>query len=311
MNAPPHATVTVAVCTFRRNDLLRSLVHVVDQLVKSELPNGTVRMVVIDDSPEGAASDVVDDLRDTVGISVERHASAAADIAVARNHALEHGSLSSDFVACLDDDCVPSPGWLRELIRIAATHHADIVVGHRQFVASPGASRWLREEPFLAENQAYADGSVPERANTANMLVRSSWWRASDIRFRQEMGTVGGEDMVFFADATTAGANIRFAANSTCSELCDGRRATFGYQLWRQVWLGNNEAIINHATGQSTRPRLAARAAKRVLSAGLRPVARALRGRSPQWRWAVGLAGRGIGLLLGVVGVRLRHRSVV
>lgn len=310
MNAPSPAGVTVAVCTFRRNDLLRSLALHVDRLARSEVPNGHVRMLVIDDSPEGVAADVVHKIRNEVGISVDYYASAAADIAVARRCALEQGANNSDFVSCLDDDCVPASGWLRELLRIAESHEADIVVGHRQFVAPDSAPRWLREEPFLAENQTYENGSVPDRANTANMLVRSSWFRASDVNFRREMGTVGGEDMVFFSDATNAGANIRFAAQSTCVEPCEGRRATFRYQLWRQIWLGNNEATINRATRETSRIRLTARGAKRVVLAGVRPIARMLRGRNPQWRWAVGLGGRGLGLLLGVVGVRLRHRSV-
>ena len=141
------------------------------------------------------------------------------------------------------------------------------------------------------------------------MLVRSSWLNEAGIRFRSEMGDVGGEDMVFFADARTVAANIRFAAGSICNEPCDGRRATFRYQAWRQLWLGNNEAAINHVTGGVRRSRMAARGAKRMLWGAVHPFARLLRRESPQWRWAIALTGRGVGLLLGVAGLRIQHRS--
>ncbi|MEQ1873216.1 MAG: glycosyltransferase family 2 protein [Ilumatobacteraceae bacterium] len=301
--------VTVAVCTFRRNDLLASLVRTIDRLAATEVPEGAVHVLVVDDSPDGGAAALVDGLRRDVSITVDYYASAAADISVARNHALQLGARGSDFVACLDDDCVPNSGWLRELLRTAEQHHADVVVGHRQFVAGPAAPRWLRDEPFLAENLRYPDGSVPDRGNTANMLVRSAWHKSSGVQFRTEMGKVGGEDMVFFADAVGVGANIRFAANSICNEPCDGRRATFRYQTWRQMWLGNNEAVINRSTREVSRARLLARGTKRVSLGLTHPVTRLARRKSPQWHWSVALIGHGFGLLIGAAGLRLRHRG--
>lgn len=308
--SPPHTTVTVAVCTFRRNELLASLVRTIDGLAATEVPGGSLRMLIVDDSPEAGAADVVAHLNDSVGVAVDYFASSAADIATARNHAIQRGAAGSDHVACLDDDCVPKPGWLRELLRIADTQQADVVVGHRQFAAAPGAPNWLSEQPFLIENLQYADGSVPTVGNTANMLVRSSWLRSSGVRFRSEMGAVGGEDMVFFSDAASAGANVRFAAKSICDEQCDGRRATFRYQAWRQFWLGNNEAVINRTTQQTSHARLVGRGAKRVLSGVTHPLVRLVHRQSPQWRWAFARTGSGVGLLLGVAGVHLRHRSV-
>ncbi len=304
-----HPVVTVAVCTFRRNDLLASLVHTVDRLAKAEVPGGSVGMLIVDDSPEGAAASVVDSVRPSVGIKLDYFASAAADISVARNHALQRGAVGSDHVVCIDDDCVPSAGWLRELLRIADAEQAAIVVGHRQFVAAPSAPRWLSAEPILAENLPYPDGGVPTSGNTANMLVRSAWLQSSGVRFRGEMGAVGGEDMVFFSDAVKAGANVRFAAHSICDEPCHGKRATFRYQAWRQVWLGNNEAIINRATRQVKHSRLIARAAKRMLAAFAHPFARLLHRQTPQFRWALARLGSSVGLFVGVVGVRLRHHS--
>ncbi|CAN5567365.1 hypothetical protein BH10ACT2_BH10ACT2_05160 [soil metagenome] len=303
------ATVTVAICTFRRNELLVPLVRTIDGLAATEVAHGSLRVLIVDDSPEGAAAESIDRLRDDLTIEVEYNASGAADISTARNRALALGGGSSDFVACLDDDCIPNPGWLRELLRTADEQRADLVVGHRQFVAAPTAPRWISDAPFLAENTHYADGSIPVRGNTANLLIRSSWLHSSGVQFRNEMGRVGGEDMVFFADAESAGARIHFAARSLCNEPCEGRRATFRYQAWRQIWLGNNEAAINRATLRVPRTRLAARGIKRALMGAIHPVRRLARRKSPQVRWGLALIGNGIGLLIGVAGVSLRHRA--
>jgi len=299
----------VAVCTFRRNEQLAALVRRIDSLVPTEVPDGTVGITIVDDSPEGGAAAVIDSLRSAVSLELEYHHTAAANIAVARNRAIEASMARGEFVACLDDDCVPEPGWLRELLRVAHTREADIVVGHRIFFAPEGAPRWLSDEPFLDENAMYADESVPISGNTANVLIRGAWLAASGVRFRNDLGTVGGEDMVFFADAASVGANVRFAAGSVSKEPCDGRRSTLPYQWWRQLWLGNNEALINRHTRATTPWRLLLRGSKRSLAGVVRPFARLVRGSSPQWRWSAAMVARGGGLVAGVLGLRLRHHS--
>ena len=302
-------SVCVAVCTFRRNDRLAELVRRINVLAQHELTDGKVSMVIVDDSPEGGAAATVESLRSQVSLELTYRNTASADISTARNCALELAMERSDFVACLDDDCVPDAGWLGELVQTAEDRAADIVVGHHLFFAAAGAPDWLATEPFLEEKVWYPNGSVPDFGNTANLLIRSDWLLRTRVRFRSDLGKVGGEDMVFFADARAAGAEIRFAANSISREPCDGRRATFRYQIWRQCWLGNNEAVINNTTGAVRSSRLLLRGAKRVGLGLVHPVARLAQRKSPQWRWGAGLAGRGAGLLLGVCGLRLRHRS--
>ena len=302
-------TVAVAICTFRRDQQLTDLLRRISSLAATEVPGRTVNIVVVDDSPEGDAATVIEQLRPHLGLEVTYHNTASADIAVARNCALELALERGEFIACLDDDCVPAGGWLRELLLVATECNADIVVGHRSFFANEGAPGWLSSQPFLDENLLYPDRSVPTLGNTANVLLRSTWLRASGIRFRADLGKVGGEDMVFFADARAFGAEIRFAANSVSNEPCDGHRTSYKYQLWRQIWLGNNEAAINRATGEVSTGRLLLRGSKRTAMGLVHPVRRMVHQSTPQWRWAVALSGSGLGLVLGVLGVRLRHRS--
>jgi hypothetical protein len=265
-----------------------------------------VPVVVVDDSDTGTARSVVDASRGTMDVRYVH--TGASDISTARNAAVVTAAGLARYVACIDDDCVPTDGWLPELLRIAETG-ADIVVGHRQFVANEDAPTWLKTEPFLQENALYADGSVPTVGNIANALIRSEWLRTSGVRFRSDLGHLGGEDMVFLSDASAAGAETRFAARSVVLEPCDARRGSYRYQLWRQFWLGNNEAQIADRVGMVNRPRLLLRGARRVGRGLVWPIgAVAHRGRL-EGHWAFALVMSGAGLVLGAMGVAVRHRS--
>jgi succinoglycan biosynthesis protein ExoM len=299
-------SVAVAICTYNRPDQLRRLLDLIAVRAPEELPGSSVTVVVVDDSKDGNARHIVEDPSRPCRTLYANTAS--GNISTARNAAISGGADAAEFVACIDDDCVPEPGWLSESCRVMKQFRADVVVGHRAFVPSDASPKWLHREPFLFENEPYADGSVPVSGNTANVMIRSSWLRQSEVRFRTEMGSVGGEDMVFFADARAAGAEIRFASRSTVLEPCDAKRSTLRYHLWRQMWLGNNEALINHRTRAATRGRLVLRGLRRMAS-GLTWPWSARRSGSVQWRWGLGRVASGVGLVAGVVGVEMRHRS--
>jgi hypothetical protein len=167
----------------------------------------------------------------------------------------------------------------------------------------------LRDSPFLVDHGMFADGSVPLGGNMANVLMRSSWLAASGVRFRSDMGVSGGEDMVFFEDARRAGAHIRFAARSLVREQYAGSRSTLRYHLWRQMWLGNNEAHINRRVRAYPTHRMVLRAVKRMLRGLVHPVVQVAHRRPSEWRWGLALVGSGAGLLLGVAHVRVAHRT--
>jgi glycosyltransferase involved in cell wall biosynthesis len=303
-----NADVAVAICTYNRPLLLERLLEATSSVARADAPDVRISIVIVDDSPAGNARPIAERARDMFADVVYVH-TASGDISTARNAALAEGVKLSPFVACVDDDCVPQPGWLTALLRVAGERNAAIVVGHHRFVPTDESPQWLRREPFLQEHPLYEDGAVPVIGNMSNVLIRSSWLSSSGVRFNPHLGRLGGEDMVFFADARASGAEIRFAADSLVFEPCDARRSTFRYQLWRQAWLGNNEAQINARAGNLRRSRLALRGLRRIVRGSCWPFrALADRGR-PELRWSIALAASGIGLLTGAAGLELAHRS--
>ena len=302
------ARVAVAFCTYERPALVGPLLDAIARCAREDRPGETVPIVVVDDSP-GATARTVVEAHSRNDASIHYVHTGSRDISTARNAAVETASALADFVVCLDDDCLPEPHWLAALIEAAARGDADIVTGHHRFVAAPDAPEWMHHEPFLLEHAEYEEGCVPPVGNMANVLIRSEWLRSSGVRFHTDFGSVGGEDMVFFADATASGARIRYTARSVVHEAVGGTRGTFRYQLWRQHWLGNNEAHINLSTGAARPLRLGARGARRVVRGVLWPIQSRRRNGVTQWHWALGQIASGAGLMTGVLGARVAHRA--
>ena len=300
--------VAVAFCTYERPELVGPLLDAIARCARADLPGHVVPIVVVDDSPHASARSVVEaHAQDDAEIHYLH--TGASDISTARNAAVNTASALAEFVVCLDDDCLPEPHWLAALLDAADRGDADIITGHHRFVAAADAPAWMHDEPFLLEHAEYEEGCVPPIGNMANVLMRSEWLIASGVRFHEDFGGVGGEDMVFFSEATASGARIRFTALSVVHEAVGGNRCSFRYQLWRQHWLGNNEAHINVSTGAARPMRLVARGVRRVVRGLVWPLYARRRAGHPQWHWALGQIASGAGLMTGVLGVRVAHRA--
>jgi succinoglycan biosynthesis protein ExoM len=238
---------------------------------------------------------------------VRYHYLGSADVATARNTVLELGTSAAQWLVFVDDDCVPEADWLTALFEVQRRTDADVVTGHVQYTTSPTAPRWLREQPFC-DFDTYVDGEEPTLGTTANALIRTSFIRDHDVRFRSSLGRTGGEDMTFFHDVRAADGRMRYAAKAVVVEELTPARQRFGYQLYRQLWLGNNVAEINRHTHQWSNTRLALRGGRWIVNAWVDALRRVGRRQRPQLRWTLALSVRGVGLVLGVARVQLPHR---
>lgn len=306
----PPPTVAVCICTFRRPLVLDALLARLGDVVGEVGGLAEVSLVVVDDSPDAEARDVVGRHGDTFDGRVTYVVTAARNISVARNEAMDRGTAIADFVAFIDDDCLPDPRWLRELVSVQRRFGSDIVTGHCRDIAAPGAPSWFLDEPWIAEADPGVDGTPLEIGPLKNSLFSSSALRDSGIRFDEEFGRSGGEDALFFLRANAAGLTHVHAAAAVVEETGPLERITEWYQFRRALWYGNTEARTVLAAGRQGRARLAASSAKRILSGPMRALSRAVRGEPPQWRWSTAIALTGVGRLLGTMDVRLLHSTI-
>jgi GT2 family glycosyltransferase len=308
-NGAGRTAIQVAICTYRRNDLLTRGLEAL--LVAAERVRGraAIGVVLVDDTVEGHARPVADAFGDRFELGVEYRISGKQNISLARNLAIETGMTLGEWVAMTDDDCEPPPQWLEALLDLQQRTGADAVTGRMVRCVPEGSPRWITEQPFLELGvEEPPDGSEMTAAATFNTMISSAWLRAHpQIRFAPDFGVVGGEDMVFFRAARAAGLKIRFSKDAFVYENEPADRATFGYQLYVHFWHGNSAALACIESGM-TRARMFIHGGASLARAAVRPAGRLLRGEKPQLRYALAQLLHATGKLLGTAGVRVEHR---
>jgi glycosyltransferase involved in cell wall biosynthesis len=309
MTVTEPTTIAVAICTYRRNELLSRLLEAL--LVCTEEVRGTARVgvVIVDDTAEGVARPLAEAFASQFELGVEYRISGKQNISIARNLAVETAIGQADWVAMTDDDCEPPAKWLRSLLAVQRRTGADAVTGRMVRRVPDGSPAWITEQPFLELGvEEPPDGAEMAAAATFNTLISSRWLKDHpQIRFEPGMGVIGGEDMVFFRAARAAGLSIRFSKDAFVYENEPAERATFGYQLYVHFWHGNSAALACIESGMK-RSRMFVHGAASMARALARPGARMLRGKSPQLRFCLAQMLHAGGKLLGTAGLRVDHR---
>lgn len=299
----------MAICTFERNDPLRALLGALRNVAATTAERARIGVLVVDDNSDQRARSVVDEFQGVFALGCLYRVSGRRNISLARNVAVDAASVEADWVAMIDDDCEPEPGWLCEFLDVLDSTGVDCVTGPMHLRVPPDSPAWLSEQPFFDDVR----GNLPDRepmniAATNNSMIRAAFLRDHPhIRFDPKLGRLGGEDMVFYRTAFKAGLRIRFArfAGVWGNEPAD--RATFSHQVRYRFWLGNTECVTNAYLGQASRGRLFLRGAKRLVFALGRPMSRLLHGEKPQLRYCIASIAGAVGLISGTLGLKKFH----
>ena len=303
-------TIAVAVCTFNRNGPLATLL---DALLANAATLGdaaAVGVVVVDDSSDGKARKVAEQYGGRFDLGVEYRLSGRQNISLARNLAIETASDLADWVAMTDDDCEPVAEWLQALLETQQRTGADAVSGPARRRVPQGSPRWLTDEPFLELGlEARADDCAEiDCAATFNSMISSRWLKETpEIRFLPMLGTIGGEDVVFYRSAHAAGLKIRYSRRAIVYANEPPSRATLAYQLRMFLWHGNSSYVTSVGTGVSP-SRMFLHGANCMRKALVRPLSRLARGQHPQLRYCLASTLHALGKMIGPFGVRLDHR---
>lgn len=310
-STPGPTRVAVYICTYRRNGPLGRMLDSLEVAAARVAPDVELGVIVIDDNADGSAKEVVDGSTRSFPLGLHYRFVGAGNIATARNAGLEAAMELGDWVAMVDDDQVVVPEWLEELVAVQRRTGADAVT-------APVYPRFPDDAPGFLARQRFDelwgtplkdDGASVTDLQTANSMIRSSFLTEHpEIRFSHDLGSAGGEDMVFYRAALSAGLRGHYSRNAVNWEYYEGPRSTWRYQLRRALWHGNTEAVTELRAGRAGRPRLVVRAVKRAVVALLaQPLARVRAGEAPRLRYSATYAVQSAGILLGVAGVRLDH----
>ena len=301
-------TVIVTIATYQRPQRLRLALESLRLSASSVLPALSVGVTVVDDDPNRSAREVASEFANAFPLGCTYVFCGSHNISHARNAGLEAALMRADWVGSIDDDVEVPANWFRVCADALSDGKYNAVTGPliKDFSMGP---RWLTEQPFGELGlMAGTDGEASSTCATGNNWVSSTFLRRHPtLRFNPELGRTGGEDMDFFYRAIDLGLRPVFSESAAVIEREPVERCTFRYQLRRAFWLGISEAQTNLRARRAGRARLVARALRRAANAGARQLSSDV-GRSRHCRYEVAVLVQCWGVVLGTLGVRLRHR---
>jgi succinoglycan biosynthesis protein ExoM len=260
------ADIVVAIPTFRRP---RGLQRLLAALACLET-NATVEVLVADnDAERHEGFDLCATLKAGYRWPLETIVVPERGIAQARNGLVEHILTHSDahFVAMLDDDEWPHPGWLEAFLRVQRETGADALHGAilREFESAPGA--WAARCQGIAPLRDRS-GVKPMIEGSGNvMIARACFEELAKPCFDPGFALTGGEDKDFFTRLRALGKRFAWADEAVCYAFVPATRASFKWALLRAYRVGNSDmrVFLKYAPGAAALLRETAKIAGAVL----------------------------------------------
>ena len=299
-------TVAICIATYRRPASLGRLLGALERLAfRGDAPE--VEVVVVDNDPAGSAAAVCATAASRLRWPLRHAGEPARGISAARNRAVELAG-GAEWIAWIDDDEEPEPGWLDALLAAAAAHGADAVAGPVLPRFDPAPPAWVARGGFF-DRPRHPTGTALAYAGIGNSLVRTAVFRALGRPwFDPALGLTGGEDTLFFLRAAEAGFRLVWADDAVVHETVPAERARAGWLLRRAYRTGSAWTFCERRMRPGGRT-AALRAAKAAgwMAHGVATLALApVRGRDAAitglWRIA-----RGAGNVAGLAGIGVRE----
>jgi GT2 family glycosyltransferase len=298
--------VSICCATYKRPDGLKRLLEALARLRFERVEAPALEVVVVDNEAAGRARAICSELEPGFPWRLRCEEEPRQGITYARNRGLDCALPGADFVAFIDDDEVPEPGWLDALMRAQQRHAADVVSGPVRSTFGPEIPEWVRKGGFFRP-RALADGARLEIAFTHNALVSAGLFLEIG-RFDDRFAHTGGEDTDFFMRAHRAGRLMVWAADAVVEEAVPLARASTGWILRRgyREWSSHSFSEKEQRPGLRTRAERVAKASTLILAGCATLPFSALLGKHRSVRSLL-LVARGVGSLAGLLGSRYQE----
>jgi succinoglycan biosynthesis protein ExoM len=215
-----------------------------------------VRIVVVDNDAEEPNRQLIQEVAERAPWPLDYLVEPRRGVPYARNRAIAACG-TVDFVAWIDDDEVPTDGWLEALLSAQQETAADVVIGPvlPEFETTPPA--WVVEGGFFErERRRRPDRTQLTFAYTCNALVAGDVFGLSTPPFNESLGLSGADDTYFFRQAFLAGKKIIYADDAVVIEHIPASRARTSWLLRREYRRGNTLSVSLVGLEDSRRRRL-------------------------------------------------------
>jgi glycosyltransferase involved in cell wall biosynthesis len=300
--------VTVAIPTFKRP---RSLARLLEALSKLQTSTEVSVLVADNDAQAHEGHDLARSLENyrwplTAIIVPER------GIAPVRNAlvkaALENSA--TNFIAMIDDDEWPAPGWLDEFLRVQAATGADCLQGSILF-ARAADDAWAAGSDGLSDIRR-PTGPIDMLQGAGNILMtRTCLESIAAPWFDPAFALSGGEDREFFVRLQRSGKRFAWADRALAHAEVPASRTSLSWVLRRSFSVGNSDmrVLLKHQPGVVTLLRETAKITGALL---LSPLAAAILCLVPNRRTAaLRKFCRAAGKLAAILGAHYNEYSVI
>ena len=236
--------VSICITTYQRPEGLRQLLAAIEQLQFIQIEPPEIEVVVIDNDAAGLACEFCRQLKSefkwilTCGIELQR------GISYARNHTIAAASPRAEFIVTIDDDEVPEPQWLEQLLLVQHKYAADVVAGPvLPIFPDRDVPNWVKQGGFF-DLPRYSTGQLLKVAFAGNVLVRSKILKDLDKPFDERFALTGGEDSDLFMRLYQAGSKLVWADEAIVYESVPKQRTTLKYILQRSYRSWSTHSLL-------------------------------------------------------------------
>jgi succinoglycan biosynthesis protein ExoM len=234
-------TVTVCICTYRRPSQLAELLS---RLAGQDGPAGFTEVIVVDNDAAASARSVVAAARSQdLPFLLHYDVQPEKNIALTRNRTI--AMATGRWIAFIDDDELPSPRWLANLLQTVSEHNAEGVMGPVIPVLPESAPGWIQRGRFY-DRQRFSTGTVVPRDQfrTSNALCAADVLRRIEGPFNPAYGLTGGSDAHLFNQLANLGARFVWCDEAEVEELVGDKRLRLRWLLMRRFRGGNDFARL-------------------------------------------------------------------
>lgn len=225
--------ITVCVCTFKRQKLLKNLLEKLQNQVTNDIFDYSV--VVVDNDRNESARDIVNSCIKKSKMNVSYFCEPEQNIALARNKAVNNAR--GDFIAFIDDDELPTDHWLLTLYETCEKWKVAGVLGPVLPYFEIEPPEWVVRGRFF-ERPTHETGSVLdwEDTRTGNVIIRRKIIDEKENRFNKKFLT--SEDKDFFKRLIEKGYVFIWCNEAPVYEIVPPERWVKSFMLKRALFRG-------------------------------------------------------------------------
>jgi succinoglycan biosynthesis protein ExoM len=225
--------ISICVATYQRPEGLKRLLIGLDRLIFTDRETPQIEVIVVDNDAACSAKEFCEQLQSTFRWTLKYFNEPQRGVSYVRNKAVVEVAPGTDFVSFIDDDQVPEPAWLEQLLAAQQAYDADVVGGpYLPFFPDPDVPKWVIKGKFF-ESPRYPTGHLLKFTGTGNVLIRAQVLQKMGKIFDERFALTGGEDTHFFMRVYRAGYKIVWADLAVVYEWIPKSRTNVKWILQR------------------------------------------------------------------------------